>query len=148
MCQHMCDFPMLLQARAMHGQAPLLCSDLSSQPVCRVSARMSLLLVPLFASAYLAASVDLHSVCCNAMCNTRSFACIDIHSMEDNHDVLSSLHIQVCQMTASLSCRVSLLRALSICCWMHPARPWGCAPASPTTPPSLTSRRSSHYVTA
>ena len=121
MRQHMCDFPMLLQARAMHGQAPLQRSDLSSQPVCKVSVRTSLLAVPLFASAYLAASLDLHSVCCSAVCVARLHAYYtDIQGMEENHHVLSSLQIQ---KTASLSCRDFPLRALSISCWMPPAQP-------------------------
>lgn len=144
----MCDFPMLLQARAMHGQAPLQRSDPSSQPVCKVRASTRLLLVPLFASAYLAASLDLHSVGYNAVCIARSHAHTDIQGIEDNHHILSSLPIQFCQTAASLLCRVSLLTALNIFCWMPPAQPWGCAPACPTTPPSWTSCRSSHCVIA
>ncbi len=66
----------------MHGQAPLQLSDLSSQPVCKVSARMSLLLVPVFASAYLAASLDLHSVGCSDICVARSHEGTDIQGME------------------------------------------------------------------
>jgi len=82
MCQHICDFPMLLQARAMHGQAPLQRSDFSSQPVCKVSASMRLLLVPLLKSAYLADSSDLHSVCCSALCIARSHEGTDIQDIE------------------------------------------------------------------
>ena len=85
---------MLPQARAMRGQAPLQRSDPSSQPVCKVSASTRLLLVPLFASAYLAASLDLHSVGYNAVCIARSHAHTDIQGIEDNHHILSSLPIQ------------------------------------------------------
>ncbi len=110
--------------------------------------KKTMLPVPLFESACMADSLDLHSVCCSAICVVRSHAYTDIPGMEENHHVLSSLLIPFCQMTALLSCRVSRLRALNISYWMPPARPWGCAPASPTTPPSWTSCRSSHYVTA
>lgn len=104
----MCDFPMLLQARAMHGQAPLQRSDLSSQPVCKVSARTRLLLVPLFTSAYLAAALDLQSVCCSAVCVAKSHACVDIQGVEENYHVLSSLHINSCQMTATHCCHAGV----------------------------------------
>ena len=148
-CQHICDFPMLLQARAMHGQAPLQRSDLSSQPVCKVSASTSLLLVPVLKVH----TWPPHLICIQSVAmQSASPGHMPVFTKHTKHDkqpsCLISLHNRFCQMTPSLSCRVSLQRALSIFCWMHPARPWGCAPACPTTPPSWTSCRSSLYVTS